>query len=200
MERGGTLGRQRTQSAPRVERNRRCPWGVRSRGSTVSITLAPRARELLGSVGEGLTVDKRKSKRKQEYDRYLNSGRWRANRQPALDRADGACEECGDHAKILHVHHLTYRRLFNELPEDLRVLCEDCHRLAHEKARAERRKNRRPRQTKRATKPRKTRKKKARVVVHKSVFFRERQAKQHKSLVEENERLHAIQCEKRARR
>lgn len=33
----------------------------------------------------------------------------------------------------LHVHHLTYARVGNEEPGDLRVLCFQCHQKAHDR-------------------------------------------------------------------
>jgi 5-methylcytosine-specific restriction endonuclease McrA len=32
---------------------------------------------------------------------------------------------------VLHVHHKTYARFRKELPEDLEVLCADCHMKKH---------------------------------------------------------------------
>ncbi|HVG99101.1 MAG TPA: AAA family ATPase [Chloroflexota bacterium] len=68
-----------------------------------------------------------------EYVRYLNSNAWATKRAEILDRADGACEACGDELEsgAAEVHHLTYARVFRELPEDLIALCPGCHRRAH---------------------------------------------------------------------
>ena len=68
-----------------------------------------------------------------EYVRYLTSKAWAAKRAEILDRADGVCEECGDEQGPgeAEVHHLTYARVFRELPEDLIALCPGCHRRAH---------------------------------------------------------------------
>ena len=38
----------------------------------------------------------------------------------------------------LHVHHLTYKRLGDELPSDLMVLCETHHKEQHRRQRKER--------------------------------------------------------------
>jgi hypothetical protein len=61
-----------------------------------------------------------------------------------LNRARGACEDCGEHIR-LEIHHLTY--LWDdpqeyklrtqepiwghETPDDLTALCRDCHRGRH---------------------------------------------------------------------
>ena len=66
------------------------------------------------------------------YKEYLATPHWRRTRQKALERSGTKCEYCGA-AKtvILQVHHLTYDNLGDELPEDLMVLCQKCHRLVH---------------------------------------------------------------------
>ena len=68
------------------------------------------------------------------YSMYLLSDWWRKNRQPALDRAAGKCECCG-RADALEVHHLTYVHKYHEIeyPDDLLVLCGECHRWIHTK-------------------------------------------------------------------
>lgn len=35
------------------------------------------------------------------------------------------------HATKLHLHHITYKNLFNEKPEDLILLCAVCHMKEH---------------------------------------------------------------------
>lgn len=41
------------------------------------------------------------------------------------------CSKCGIRQK-LHVHHLNYDRLGNELQSDLMVVCNNCHNWFHE--------------------------------------------------------------------
>lgn len=57
-------------------------------------------------------------------------------RKAAHARARGRCEWCGTRGNRLnwelHVHHLTYARFHKERPEDLVVLCLDCHSKAHD--------------------------------------------------------------------
>lgn len=65
------------------------------------------------------------------YD-YLKSPQWQTVRGAALKRANYQCEKCKS-AKNLEVHHITYKRLGYELPEDLIVLCKDCHENVHSK-------------------------------------------------------------------
>ena len=64
------------------------------------------------------------------YPIYLRSPHWQRTRKLALKRAGHRCESCKATGP-LEVHHLTYVRLRQELPEDLRVLCRDCHADVH---------------------------------------------------------------------
>lgn len=64
------------------------------------------------------------------YNAYLRSAEWKMRREGVLLRSGGKCERC---AKVawLSIHHTTYERVGNELPEDLAALCYDCHKLQH---------------------------------------------------------------------
>lgn len=62
---------------------------------------------------------------------YLQSEHWRKTRAEAIVRAGGACEICGCRGR-LEVHHESYKRLWKEIPDDLFVLCDVCHRMYHD--------------------------------------------------------------------
>lgn len=65
------------------------------------------------------------------YYQFIHSRAWLWIRKRALHRAGYKCERCRSH-EHLHVHHKTYARFGgNELPEDLMVLCVDCHTVQH---------------------------------------------------------------------
>jgi 5-methylcytosine-specific restriction endonuclease McrA len=64
------------------------------------------------------------------YNAYLRSAEWKMKREGVLLRSQGRCEKC-DKRLPIQVHHLTYERVGNELPEDLAALCFDCHRPIH---------------------------------------------------------------------
>jgi 5-methylcytosine-specific restriction endonuclease McrA len=74
------------------------------------------------------------SEMRQEYNRYINSQQWKQKRALALKAAQYRCQHCGfsKWTKTLEVHHLTYERLGAERPDDLIVLCEECHKKADE--------------------------------------------------------------------
>lgn len=69
-------------------------------------------------------------KSKMDYQEYLQSEHWQKTRKATLADRNYRCEQCGRRWP-LHVHHLTYANLGAERPEDLQVLCEDCHRSEH---------------------------------------------------------------------
>jgi 5-methylcytosine-specific restriction endonuclease McrA len=60
----------------------------------------------------------------------LGSAFWRERREFILQRAGHTCEKCGQR-RATEVHHLTYIRVFQELPSDLVTLCKPCHAEIH---------------------------------------------------------------------
>jgi|SRR3990167_688287 len=76
---------------------------------------------------------------KEEYQQYINSPTWKQKRAAALERAQHRCAICGfsKWSRTLEVHHVTYERFRHELPEDLVVVCTQCH-IKEDKKRAER--------------------------------------------------------------
>lgn len=65
-----------------------------------------------------------------EYAEYIQSEAWQQQRTYALDRAKNRCQLCNSPYR-LQAHHRTYERLGKEEPEDLTVLCDECHRTFH---------------------------------------------------------------------
>ena len=63
------------------------------------------------------------------YEAYIRSDEWRERADVAKKRAGYRCQICNRGDITLNVHHRTYERLGNELPEDLTVLCRNCHEL-----------------------------------------------------------------------
>lgn len=64
------------------------------------------------------------------YSDYLESDKWKAFRTKLQTERSAACETCGEPSHVLH--HKTYARLFNELPEDVVFLCKECHKATHD--------------------------------------------------------------------
>ncbi len=69
------------------------------------------------------------------YPEYLASDEWKAKAAAAKKAAGMRCQVCNAADTILDTHHRTYERIGNERPEDLIVLCRDCHALFHENGR-----------------------------------------------------------------
>lgn len=67
------------------------------------------------------------------YEEYLLTEHWRHFRNEALKWADHKCQLCNEEDTTLIVHHKTYENRGRETFNDVIVLCEDCHRLVHEK-------------------------------------------------------------------
>jgi len=63
------------------------------------------------------------------YHEYIKSAEWKARADAAKTRAGHACQVCNERNCQLEAHHRTYARLGRELPDDLTVLCNDCHEI-----------------------------------------------------------------------
>lgn len=68
---------------------------------------------------------------KERYAAYLQTEEWHALREHILELYDWKCADCGDDAT--EVHHLTYERVFHELPSDLVPLCRWHHKVRHDR-------------------------------------------------------------------
>ena len=66
------------------------------------------------------------------YKDYLKTEHWQKTRISALIKSGYKCQLCGS-THNLNVHHNTYKNRGNEKPEDLIVLCKDCHAKFHDK-------------------------------------------------------------------
>ena len=64
------------------------------------------------------------------YRDYLRSAHWQRFKTLKLHKVS-ACELCLSKERLC-LHHKTYSSLGNELPGDVVVLCDKCHKLLHE--------------------------------------------------------------------
>lgn len=64
------------------------------------------------------------------YKQYLSSSQWQRFRAGVLARAEGKCALCESTERPLQAHHTHYLRVGCEQIEDVRALCETCHRRA----------------------------------------------------------------------
>lgn len=61
-----------------------------------------------------------------KYKRYLRSGKWFNKRKKMFSLVGKKCEMCGGRYRV-QVHHMTYKRLYNERSSDLLVVCKYHH-------------------------------------------------------------------------
>jgi hypothetical protein len=61
-----------------------------------------------------------------EYDAYRQGPRWKKLARLVMLRAKGQCEICL-RRRGAHAAHLTYERIFHELPTDVVWVCAQCH-------------------------------------------------------------------------
>ena len=62
------------------------------------------------------------------YAEYIHSDAWKAKADAAKERAGYRCQVCNGTDR-LEAHHRTYERMGYESPEDITVLCHNCHGL-----------------------------------------------------------------------
>jgi ribosomal protein L40E len=78
----------------------------------------------------------------EDYDKYFELQHWQEFRKQVIEVQKknfgyNCCEKCGASPQkvtretALHVHHLTYERLGEELFEDVIIICRRCHEKEH---------------------------------------------------------------------
>lgn len=70
---------------------------------------------------------------KQKYKEYIKSPKWKRFKLSILKTRGEKCELCNEKTSFLDLHHIHYRTLYNEQPEDVLLLCRECHENQHPK-------------------------------------------------------------------
>lgn len=65
------------------------------------------------------------------YSNYLRSIRWIRFRDEIFAIRSRTCEMCGNGDETLHLHHQTYEFVTQEIPSNVLVVCETCHKKCH---------------------------------------------------------------------
>ena len=74
---------------------------------------------------------------REEYEKLLKSDYWKGYSYSLIKERNFTCEDCGrqfpNERNKLQVHHLVYRDVnpWSYRPEEVVVLCEECHRKRH---------------------------------------------------------------------
>lgn len=97
-------------------------YGVSERVSSKSTSVKKRTKKEWNRV----RLDKR-----QEYDKYIASSKWKAFRDKIIQKRGKSCEKCGAKNTTIHAHHITYARFMNEIEEDILLVCVPCHENIH---------------------------------------------------------------------
>jgi len=69
------------------------------------------------------------------YHQRISSAQWKSLKRKVIEQRGNRCERCAEERVSLALHHLHYRSFGNEQPEDVDLLCRECHTGA-DKARA----------------------------------------------------------------
>jgi hypothetical protein len=104
------------------------PRGVSEKASTFGWRIGQRASRGNFAAERLTTMPAYNSK--SAYHWYLGSRSWREKSQYILERDNHTCQKCLKR-RATQVHHLTYKRVFQELPSDLLAVCRQCHAEIH---------------------------------------------------------------------
>jgi hypothetical protein len=66
------------------------------------------------------------------YHQRISSVQWKSLKREIIKQRGNGCERCGQVSASLALHHVHYRSLGSEQPEDVELLCPECHTRADE--------------------------------------------------------------------
>jgi HNH endonuclease len=66
------------------------------------------------------------------YQQRVSSAQWKTLKRKVIEQRGSRCERCEQVSASLHLHHVHYRSLGGEQPEDVELLCAECHTRADE--------------------------------------------------------------------
>jgi hypothetical protein len=73
------------------------------------------------------------------YHQHVSSAQWKILKREVIEQRGNRCERCGQVSASLELHHVHYRSLGSEQPDDVELLCPECHTKADEARAAKRR-------------------------------------------------------------
>jgi HNH endonuclease len=66
------------------------------------------------------------------YHQRISSASWKTLKREVIEQRGNRCERCRQESASLALHHVHYRSLGSEQPEDVELLCSECHTRADE--------------------------------------------------------------------
>ena len=66
------------------------------------------------------------------YHQRISSAQWKSLKRKVIEQRGNRCERCGQVSASLELHHVRYRSLGSEQPEDVKLRCPECHAGADE--------------------------------------------------------------------
>jgi 5-methylcytosine-specific restriction endonuclease McrA len=66
------------------------------------------------------------------YNQRVSSAQWKTLKRKVIEQRGNQCQRCGRANASLELHHVHYRSLGGEQPEDVELLCRECHTRADE--------------------------------------------------------------------
>jgi hypothetical protein len=66
------------------------------------------------------------------YQQRITSQQWKVLKRKVIEERGSRCQRCGQESASLHLHHMHYRSFGSEQPEDVELLCAECHTKADE--------------------------------------------------------------------
>jgi hypothetical protein len=72
------------------------------------------------------------------YEQRISSAEWKSLKSEIIEQRGNRCKRCREGSTSLELHHVHYRSLGNEQPEDVELLCRECHTKADDSRRPKR--------------------------------------------------------------
>lgn len=126
------------EKVPRIYRSEKQVKTLKSLKKTLKGLIDPKTIEKNRKIASRASK-KAADKRRKRYNEYLQSEEWAQLKIDLFNHRGKKCEKCSSEEEI-HVHHLHYRNIFNEEPEDLVILCKKCHFAEHKDKRRKKKK------------------------------------------------------------
>lgn len=84
------------------------------------------------AMAKGYHSFRRRNDFPDRYQRRISSSQWKVLKCQVIEQRGNRCQRCGQESASLTLHHVHYRSLGSEQPEDVELLCAECHTGADE--------------------------------------------------------------------